>query len=62
VHHWDENGLFPNQTTDSLPPQPVKDAQAQEIAFVLAWMHEWELQAEEKRFKVAAGPGWRKPW
>lgn len=46
VHHWDENGLFPNQTVDVppdfLPPPPVRDAQAQEIQFVLEWMAEWE--------------------
>lgn len=42
VHHWDENGLFPNQTTNELPPAPVKEAQAQEVAFVKAWMEEWK--------------------
>ncbi|KAK0127372.1 hypothetical protein ONS96_006921 [Cadophora gregata f. sp. sojae] len=48
VHHWDENGLFPNQTVDYppdfLPPVPVRDVQAQEIMFVQAWMQEWELE------------------
>ncbi|POS75178.1 serine carboxypeptidase [Diaporthe helianthi] len=42
VHHWDENGLFPNQTTAELPPAPVKEAQAQEVEFVKAWLEEWK--------------------
>ncbi|KAM0798802.1 peptidase S28 [Usnea florida] len=41
VHHWDENGLFPNETTATLPPAPVKEAQMDEVAFVKAWMAEW---------------------
>jgi hypothetical protein len=41
VHHWDENGLFPNETTADLPPAPVADTQKDEIAFVKAWMAEW---------------------
>jgi hypothetical protein len=47
VHHWDENGLFLNQTVNTppnfLPPIPVRVAQAEEIAFVTAWMVEWNL-------------------
>lgn len=42
VHHWDENGLFPNETTAALPPATVKDIQSQEVAFVLAWLEEWK--------------------
>ncbi len=42
VHHWDENGLFPNETTTDLPPAPVKDTQAQEATFVKAWLREWK--------------------
>ncbi|CAN8101854.1 unnamed protein product [Discula destructiva] len=42
VHHWDENGLFPNETTDALPPQSIKDVQAEEVAFVRAWLEEWK--------------------
>ncbi|ROV98072.1 hypothetical protein VMCG_07019 [Cytospora schulzeri] len=42
VHHWDENGMFPNETTADLPPTPVRHTQAQEVAFVKAWMKEWE--------------------
>lgn len=49
VHHWDENGLFPNQTTATLPPAPVKDAQAQQVVTVKLWMEEW------KKAKSTAG-------
>ncbi|KAL8841996.1 MAG: hypothetical protein Q9176_002934 [Flavoplaca citrina] len=41
VHHWDENGLFPNETTATLPPAPVKEVQAQEVAFVKAWLEDF---------------------
>lgn len=41
VHHWDENGLFPNETTSKLPPKPVKEAQKEEVAFVKEWVKEW---------------------
>ncbi|MCJ1287163.1 hypothetical protein MMC26_006511 [Xylographa opegraphella] len=40
VHHWDENGLFANQTTRKLPPAPVADAQKAEESFVPAWVKE----------------------
>lgn len=43
VHHWDENGLFPNETTPELPPQPVADTQKTEVMFVQEWMMEWQL-------------------
>ena len=42
VHHWDENGLFPNETTPDLPPKPIADTQAAEAAFVKAWLKEWK--------------------
>lgn len=41
VHHWDENGLFPNQTTATLPPAPVANAQKQLAQVVQGWMTEW---------------------
>jgi hypothetical protein len=41
VHHWDENGLFANETTSELPPGPVAEAQRAEVEFVMAWMDEW---------------------
>ncbi|KAL2376733.1 hypothetical protein RJZ90_007293 [Blastomyces dermatitidis] len=37
-HHWDENGLFPNETTPDLPPKPVVKAQAEEVKFVRRWV------------------------
>ncbi|GAB7365872.1 hypothetical protein MBLNU230_g7202t1 [Neophaeotheca triangularis] len=43
VHHWDENGVFANQSNATFPPQPVRDAQAQEVQFVQEWMQEWKL-------------------
>lgn len=42
VHHWDENGVFANQTTSMFPPAPVKEAQEEEVQFVMAWMEEWK--------------------
>lgn len=42
VHHWDENGLFPNETTNDLPPPPVAETQRQEVAFVKAWLREYK--------------------
>lgn len=54
VHHWDENGLFPNETVNVppnfLPPLPVRNTQSQEIQFVLEWMEEWyeHLQTSEE--------------
>lgn len=42
VHHWDENGLFPNETTPGLPPAPVRNAQAMEAQSVQEWMIEWQ--------------------
>jgi len=46
VHHWDEYGLFANETTPELPPDPVADAQKQELRFVRAWMEEWNKEKE----------------
>lgn len=43
VHHWDENGLFPNETTAEMPPQSVADTQKLGIQFVEEWMEEWQL-------------------
>ena len=41
IHHWDENGLFPNETNGNLPPQAVMQTQLDEAAFVSAWLKEW---------------------
>ncbi|KAF2840871.1 hypothetical protein M501DRAFT_1010061 [Patellaria atrata CBS 101060] len=38
VHHWDENGVFANETTAERPPLAVRDAQALERMFVEAWL------------------------
>lgn len=43
VHHWDENGVFPNETSYDVPPLPVVDAQAEEAQYVQAWLQEYEL-------------------
>ncbi|KAF2226519.1 peptidase S28 [Elsinoe ampelina] len=42
VHHWDENGVFPNQTNSTFPPQRIKDVQAEEARFVKVWLQEFE--------------------
>ncbi|GAB1311468.1 hypothetical protein MFIFM68171_01678 [Madurella fahalii] len=42
VHHWDENGLFSNETTPELPPKAVAEAQRAEVHFVKAWVKEWK--------------------
>lgn len=59
VHHWDENGLFLNETTVELPPLPIKEVQAEEILFVVAWMLEWEKEQLEKKFRVVKP---MRPW
>lgn len=43
VHHWDENGIFANETTATLPPAPVRNAQAELAQSVEVWMAEWQL-------------------
>lgn len=42
VHHWDQNGLFPNETTANLPPPAVVDAQNQLVEAAREWMMAWE--------------------
>jgi hypothetical protein len=54
VHHWDENGLFANETVNYppsalLPPLPIREVHAEEVAFVLEWMLEWDLQCGAKQ-------------
>ncbi|KAL9612395.1 MAG: hypothetical protein Q9167_002989 [Letrouitia subvulpina] len=49
VHHWDENGRFPNETTPDLPPAPVRDTQAEEVEFVKAWLDEFYVQEQKKQ-------------
>ncbi|KAI1860285.1 hypothetical protein JX265_005800 [Neoarthrinium moseri] len=45
VHHWDENGLFPNETTADLPPTAVKEVQQYEAVFVQEWLKEWNAKS-----------------
>jgi hypothetical protein len=52
VHHWDENGLFPNETTASLPPKTITGVQSQEIRFVEHWMREWKREKAVKERQV----------
>ncbi|ETN42605.1 uncharacterized protein HMPREF1541_01762 [Cyphellophora europaea CBS 101466] len=47
VHHWDENGLFSNETTPDLPPPAVANAQAEIAQFVQAWLMEWQQHCSE---------------
>jgi len=42
VHHWDENGVFPNQTNSTFPPQTITDVQSFEHQFVQEWLQEWQ--------------------
>lgn len=42
VHHWDENGVFQNETETNVPPSAVSQTQSQEEAFVVAWLKEWQ--------------------
>lgn len=52
VHHWDENGVKDEDVTSDFPPASIKDAQAQEVEFVTAWMKEWEeAQSQDSRKK-----------
>ncbi|TLS26979.1 hypothetical protein PpBr36_04014 [Pyricularia pennisetigena] len=41
VHHWDENGLWDNETTTELPPREILDVQAQEVQMIQRWLGEW---------------------
>ncbi|CAK7266654.1 hypothetical protein SEPCBS57363_002199 [Sporothrix epigloea] len=45
VHRWDENGLYENETTIDLPPQSIRDVQANEVSFVTQWVEDWAAQS-----------------
>jgi hypothetical protein len=47
VHHWDENGVFPNQTTPDFPPKPVADAKREMAEFVQIWLEDWASSRKE---------------
>lgn len=38
VHHWDEYGIFPNETSPGYPPAPIVQVQSQEHDFVKKWL------------------------
>ena len=44
VHHWDENGVWPNETRVGVPPEPVREVQREEVEFVKIWMDEWRAR------------------
>ncbi|KAJ4290077.1 hypothetical protein N0V88_006583 [Collariella sp. IMI 366227] len=44
VHHWDENGVFANETRPGFPPRAVAEAQREEMIFVKAWLEQWKWQ------------------
>ena len=47
VHHWDENGLFQNETTANLPPSSVVNAQQELIHAVKEWLKGLDLAHDE---------------
>lgn len=49
VHHWEENGLFANETTATLPPNAIVYAQEFEKDFVVQWLAEFEADKKKKR-------------
>ncbi|KAK8017813.1 hypothetical protein PG993_014139 [Apiospora rasikravindrae] len=53
VHHWDENGRFPNETTAELPPTAVAEVQKAEAHFVKKWMQEWKLEQAKRRIAAS---------
>ncbi|ORY06402.1 extracelular serine carboxypeptidase [Clohesyomyces aquaticus] len=42
VHHWEENGIFKNETTPILPPNQVVFAQQFVKDFVVGWLKDWK--------------------
>ncbi|CAI6334889.1 unnamed protein product [Periconia digitata] len=47
VHHWEENGIFDNETTPTLPPNQVVYAQQFLKNFVIDWIREFEGAGSE---------------
>ncbi|KAI3395358.1 hypothetical protein diail_1414 [Diaporthe ilicicola] len=41
-HHWEANGVFPNQTKPQQPPKAIAQAQADIVQFVGTWVEEWK--------------------
>ncbi|KKA31228.1 hypothetical protein TD95_000807 [Thielaviopsis punctulata] len=45
VHHWDENGVFANESVPGVfPPKEIVEVQAAEVTFVKGWLKEWERE------------------
>ena len=44
VHHWDENGVFGNETREGVPPGPVAEVQREEVRFVREWLEEFRVE------------------
>ncbi|KAH9901780.1 peptidase S28 [Xylariomycetidae sp. FL2044] len=55
VHHWDENGVFPNETSTDFPPAAVASAQAAEASFVQAWVDEFKASKKEQQQSMTTG-------
>ncbi|KAF1846095.1 serine peptidase-like protein [Cucurbitaria berberidis CBS 394.84] len=47
VHHWEENGVFENETTPTLPPPQVVYAQQFLKNFVVDWLEEFKSERSE---------------
>ncbi|KAL1859640.1 hypothetical protein Daus18300_009505 [Diaporthe australafricana] len=41
-HHWEANGVFPNETKPQQPPKAIAETQADIVEFVGAWIEEWK--------------------
>ncbi|KAF2124510.1 serine peptidase-like protein [Dothidotthia symphoricarpi CBS 119687] len=48
VHHWEENGLFENETTPLLPPPQIVYAQQFLKNFVVDWVEEFNSQDQSE--------------
>lgn len=48
VHHWDENGLFANESSSDLPPGRVLKIQELEVEWVMGWLAEANQHTELK--------------
>lgn len=55
LHHYDENGRFPNETTPLLPPAEVGETQRYIQLFTQQWMEEWNAQKGN-----GSGYGWKR--
>ncbi|CAI6093388.1 unnamed protein product [Clonostachys chloroleuca] len=42
VHHWDENGVYPEQVTPDFPPKAVQSAKQEIKEFVAEWLKEFK--------------------